>query len=145
MRALLLLLVLVAPLAGATVPTPARCNAFYCFSLLDSDNDGVPDGILGGTASFLHEAPTASFGLHPEGFHVTADVPVGHEDDDPYYVLPYVGGERNGTSVSVLYVSVEALQLDSDTGRTDTLASVVVRLDDRDGDGIPETPSHSLP
>lgn len=140
--ALLLTLLLAAPLAGATVPLPARCNSVYCFSLLDEDGDGAPDGIVGGTASVLHEAPTVSFAWTAGGFFVAGEVPVGHEDDDPLAVLPYVGGERDGTSVRVVHVGVDVLQLDSEDGTESPILSVFVQADDADGDGVPEKPTY---
>lgn len=144
---LLILLVLLAPAAtAATVATPVivRCNSFYCFSYLDEDGDGTTDGVLGGTASFLHEAPTVNFGWTTGGFFVAGEVLVGHEEDDPLAANPYVGGERDGTRVHVVYASFDLLQLDSEQGTGTPIVSASARVDDADGDGVPETVSYNV-
>lgn len=141
MRLLLaaLALALVAPSAAA-LPVDervVRCNTFYCFSVLDEDGDGTPDGVLGGTATFVHEAPTVNFGWHSTGYFAASEATVGEEEDEDALLLTwYVGGDRRTyEGATPLYVEV-ALQDLAPGGATH--AFVALAVVDEDGDGRPD-------
>lgn len=124
MRVLLPLLaaVLLMPVALAQdVPTPVRCNTAYCFSVLDEDGDGAPDGVLGGTAEVVHGAPTAYFGSTREGSFAAGEALVGDEEEGGYMATLYVGHDANAT-----YVEVIVWELDGETGSATPKAGTAV-------------------
>jgi hypothetical protein len=148
MRAFLLLALALPLVAGGAVaqpdpmPTLVRCNSFYCFSVSDADDDGMPDTLVGGTSSFVHEAPSLTIAWHDGGFFTRLETPLGHEDDEDALVgIVYVGAARNGTHLQVVYADAAVEEL---TPGAERLVYVVVRADDTDGDGVPETASTNL-
>lgn len=145
MRAALILLLptlLAAPSAAAI--EPARCTEFWCFSLLDDDGDGTPDGVIAGTTTFVHGAPTTNVVWTRDRFFVAGEATAGDEHEEHVVLQPYVGGDRAGAGYRAILVEAALVGVDGETGASAYLARVALRASDRDGDAVPENTDVAL-
>lgn len=116
----------------------AVCTQLFCATTTDADGDGVPERGSFGTTTFVHEAPVVNVVVTNASLFAGGEAYVGHEEDDPVLILPYLYAERNASGVAVLYARVDVAQLDSETGGATPVAVVLVDARDGDGDGVPE-------
>lgn len=130
-------LVLLLPVAAADYQPMPRCTQFACASFYDADGDGIPEGVRGGTATFVHEAPTVSFGSDAYGFYVMTEALVGEEyEPDGVFANVILAGERDGARVYRIDAYVGVLDHNGETGEMTPYAEPWVVLYDSNGDGV---------
>jgi hypothetical protein len=136
MRPLVVLLVFLSILCAAP-PATAACVEYACVTPADTTGDGVPDGASGGTTSFLEEAPTARFGLYPDGYFVGADGVLGDEHEGRSYAVDAgVGGIIRDSKPYAAYVYLDVNEVDGETGESWETLALLIEGEDADGDGI---------